>query len=330
MTNDQASVKSHIQPQYFLKGFLATKENPLQNDDVFVYTKGMPFRAEGTKTERNPARTGVGNTGFVRNFYAFLKDDGTLDTETYENRLSVEIENPGHKVLRKIRELQISKDEVLKTSDFFSNDERTALARYIAGMYARTKRSRREHLALIQKTVENGRDIGILYTDFMKNEEIPQEEKDKFDRYIDSQDSSFDRATGRITLPPKFLGNFKGEMETNESFPESIFRGIDCVSPIISRMKWQFRFTPDKHAFFAGDDPVTWTDLKRSDAILVFPIASNIVFCGFNDQRQSESIFTEKNEKIVRGIRETFAEKCEILYYSRQAEWLVSFFNKRR
>lgn len=97
----------------------------------------------------------------------------------------------------------------------------------------------------------------------MKNKEVPQEEKDKFNRYIDSQDSSFDRTTGRITLPPKFLRNFKGKMETNVSFSESVFRGIDYVWPIISRMKWQFRFMPDKHAFFTGDDLVTWADLKR-------------------------------------------------------------------
>ncbi len=136
------NIKSHIQPQYFLRGFLATKKEANHDDFLFVYKKGFPFKTDGTRKENNPSKSGVENTAFVRNFYAFLKEDGTIDTETYERRLEREIENPGNTILDKLRTIQLSKNEIVNVNDFLSDDERKQFSRYVSGMSARSKRSR--------------------------------------------------------------------------------------------------------------------------------------------------------------------------------------------
>lgn len=113
------SLDSHIQPKFYLKGFLAPKDDPIHNDSVFVYKKGMPLKTEGTKKEKNPAKCGLENVAFVTNFYSFIREDGTEDPETYERRLEHEIESPGNDVLRKLRAIN------LKTGEYASNQKGT-------------------------------------------------------------------------------------------------------------------------------------------------------------------------------------------------------------
>jgi len=102
-----ANIDSHIQPKHYLKGFLAAKEDPKHSDSLFVYKKGMSFKTDGTRIEKNPSRTGLDNVAFVTNFYSFLKDDGTEDPLTYERKLEHEIESPGNHVLDKLRTIRL-------------------------------------------------------------------------------------------------------------------------------------------------------------------------------------------------------------------------------
>ncbi len=147
------NIDSHIQPKYFLKGFLATKKEANHDDYLFVYRKGMPFKTEGTRKEKNPSMSGLDNTGFVKNFYAFLKDNGEIDTETYEKRLQQEIESPANPILNKLRTIKIKKNEVIRIKDFLSDDERRKFIRYAGGMYARSKKNREKLIALCAKQV---------------------------------------------------------------------------------------------------------------------------------------------------------------------------------
>ncbi|HEY0658993.1 MAG TPA: hypothetical protein VGD05_10990 [Pyrinomonadaceae bacterium] len=41
------NIDSHIQPKYYLKGFLAAKKDEIYDDFLFVYKKGMPFKTDG-------------------------------------------------------------------------------------------------------------------------------------------------------------------------------------------------------------------------------------------------------------------------------------------
>ena len=110
------SIKSHIQPKYFLKGFLATKKVASHDDFLFVYRKGMPFKTDGKRKENNPHKSGLDNIAFVKNFYSFLREDGVEDIETYEKRLQKEIEIPANSVLNKLRTIQPKKDELINST----------------------------------------------------------------------------------------------------------------------------------------------------------------------------------------------------------------------
>lgn len=320
------NIDSHLQPKFFLKGFLAPKELEHHNESVFVYKKGIPFKTEGTKSERNPVRTGINKTAFIKNFYAFIKTDGTLDTETYERKLAHEIENPGNKIIKRLREVKLLNSETIDIDHFLNDVERRAFARYVGCMYARTKRSRKDFSKSLQKALDISHNVGYSYGDMEKD--IPENQKEKIERHLYQLNPNFDKVAGRISISPEFSEDLRKEKETDKSFSEGIFRSVDIVAPFILKMKWQIGKTINPHSFFTGDDPVTWNNLRNPNALLVFPISSDTVFCGYNKQ-VSEKIYLINDHKYVEAIRHVFAEKCSEIYYSRQVKWLVDFFNKR-
>lgn len=320
-------MKSHIQPQYFLKGFLAKKEQAHEADSVFVYKKGKPFKTEGARKDNNPSKTGVINTAIVKNFYAFEKEDGTLDTETYEQRLQREIENPTDKVLNKLRIIQLKKGEIIKVKDFLSDEEQRKFTRYAVAMYARSKKNREKFNAIVQESSKGTNKQGFSYAELASKLSINQ--KKKFDQYFRSINSEFDESTGRFSVPQKFVEDFSNKTQKGESFPQSIFQAADLLEPIILNMKWQVRITPVLNKFFTGDCPVFYTNLREPNAKFLFPISSNAIFCASHNQNLSEIIFLEESYEFVTKVRDIFARQCKELYFCMEAKWLVDFFNKR-
>lgn len=320
-------MKSHIQPQHFLGGFTASKKEVNHDDFLFVYKKGMPFKNDGTRKENNPERSGVVNTGFVRNFYAFQKEDGSIDTETYENRLERELENPGNAVLDKLRAIQLSKNEIIKVNVFLGTDERKKFARYAGTMYARSKKNREKFNTIVKESSKETNSQGFSYAEIARK--LPSDQKKKFENHFRSVNPEFDESTVRFSVPQKYVEEFSSKTQKDESFPKSIFRAADLLEPIILNMKWQIRITPGLNKFFTGDCPVFYTNLREPNAEFLFPISSNAIFCASNDQTMSENIFLEENYNFVVKIREAFAKQCNELYFSMESKWLVDFFNKR-
>jgi hypothetical protein len=310
-----------------LKGFLAAKKDEIYDDFLFVYKKGMPFKTDGIRKENNPSKSGVGNTAFVRNFYAFLKEDGTTDTETYEIKLQREIEKPADDVLNKLRTIQLKKGEVIKVTDFLSDDERRKFIRYAGGMYARSKKNREKFNTIVQEASKDTNKQGFSFAELAT--QIPPNEKKKFDEHFRLVNPKFDESTGRFSVPTKYIEEFSDKTQKDESFPKSIFRAIDLLEPIVLNMKWQIRITPTLNNFFTGDFPVFYTNLRNPNAEFLFPISSNTIFCASNNQNLSENIFLEKDYEFVVSVRDIFARQCRELYFSLEAKWLVDFFNKR-
>jgi hypothetical protein len=217
------SIDSHIQPKYFLKGFLANKKIANYDDFLFVYKKGMPFKTDGTRKENNPSKSGLDNIAFVKNFYAFLRDDGIEDTETYEIRLQRQIEHPANPVLNKLRTIQLKKNEVIKIKDFLIDDERRKFTRYVSGMYARSKKNQAKFNTIAQKAPENTNKQGFSYADIAS--EIPPNEKKKLERYFRSVNPAFNESTDKFSVPPKYLEEFSDKTQKDESFPKRYFSG---------------------------------------------------------------------------------------------------------
>lgn len=321
------NIDSHIQPQYFLKGFLAKKKEDHHDNFLFVYEKGNSYKIDGTRKENNPSKSGLGNTAFVKNFYAYEKEDGTIDTELYEKKLQQEIENPGNAVLNKLRSIQIKKGEIIKTKDFLSDDELRKIIRYAVVMYARTKKNRKKFNTLVEESTKSTNEQGFSYAELA--EKLPTDQKTKFEQYFRSFNPEFDESTGRFSVPTKYIEDFSHKTQKDESFPKSIFRAADLLEPIIMNMKCQIRITPTLTKFFTGDCPVFYTNVKESNAEFLFPISSNTIFCASNNQKISETIFLEESYEFVNLVREIFAKQCKELYFSTESKWLVDFFNRR-
>jgi hypothetical protein len=257
----------------------------------------MPFKTDGTRKENNPSKSGLDNIAFVKNFYAFLRDDGIEDTETYEIRLQRQIEHPANPVLNKLRTIQLKKNEVIKIKDFLIDDERRKFTRYVSGVYARSKKNRAKFNTIAKKAPENTNKQGFSYADIAS--EIPPNEKKKLERYFRSVNPAFNESTDKFSVPPKYLEEFSDKTQKDESFPKSIFRAIDLLEPIILNMKWQIRITSALNKLFTGDVPVYYTNLRNPNAELLSPISSNAIFCASNNQNLSETIFLERNDKFT-------------------------------
>jgi hypothetical protein len=212
-------------------------------------------------------------------------------------------------------------------TDFLSDDERLRFARYVAAMCARCERNRRWFGEALKKTVKDAEDQGFSYAEMTSR--LSPAEKEKADAKILSLVPDFDINDDRLPLPPEFLEAFRTKAQRNEFFPKSIFKDIDTLEPKLLNLKWQIRITPPLHKFFTGDDPVYWTSLQKPNPVLLFPIASNVIFVasghptGFN-----EGIFHEKNDKFINDVKKYFVQKCTELYFSSEARWLVEYFNK--
>ncbi len=318
-------IKSHIQPQKYLKGFLAPKENELHNDSVYVYKKGMPFQTEGTSSEKNPALKGINNTGFVDNFYSFLNEDGVEDPEKYENKLQREIENPTDRVFDKLRTITLACGQSIYIRKFLEEDEQIIFARYIAGMLARTKAARKLHDDTVRESVKNTNHVGLSFAEITTD--VPSEEKERVLTRLRAINPDFDEQTGRFSLPPKFSADFTDKHIKGEAFPKGIFRIIAWFSELILSMKWQIRLLPEKTSLPTGDEPVFWTDMRHPDAVLLFSISSTALFCAYRRDDAEEIIYLDENPEVVYHMSKSLASKCQELYSSIQEETLVNLLN---
>ena len=319
------SIKSHLQPRHYLKGFLAAKTDTDHDDYLFVYKKGMPHRSDGTRQENNPVKSGPGNTAFVRNFYAFLNENGVLDAETYEQKLEREIERPGNAVLDKLRAVRISKNEAFNISEIIDHADRKVFARYVAGMAARTKKTRGLFENAVRSTNQKIKDQPFTYRSVVSH--LTAEDKAALHRQTQKTDPEFNDSTA-VRLPENYLKNYERETLENESFLQTMFGLIDEFAQIILRMKWQLRVTqPDR--IFTGDAPVWWSDLTEPGANLLFPVSSRAIFCATLNRTILETVFFEHRKEFISIVRDVFARHCTELYCSDHQRWLVDFFNKR-
>jgi len=104
--------KHHYLPISYLNGFCD------QKNMIWTYHKDLSAEPHCQKPE---------NTAFIKNFYAMEREDGSLDTNTFEDALSDIIEGPAANALNSLRFSQIP-----------SFDDQQQLALFIGFMLART------------------------------------------------------------------------------------------------------------------------------------------------------------------------------------------------
>lgn len=319
------AIRSHIQPQAYLKGFLSKKETEDENDTIFVYKKGMPYKTDSkNEPDNNPARLTTKSAAYIKNFYAFINDAGAKDPKTYETKLEQEIERPGNYVLEKLRDLDIKARESIPTREFLDKAEQMMFARYVCGMITKTELARKKHDDSVHKTVANTDQVGISFAEISKV--VPQEEKDRFLAHLRGKNPDFDEETGRFSLPPKFKADFTYKGIKGELYPIGIFIHVESLSPKIMGMNWQFRVTPPEHTIPTSNEPVIYTNLKEPTAGLFFPISSNMIFCAYKEPAD-EIIYMDENPELATGLIKSYAPTCRELYFSKRNEEIVKLFN---
>ena len=223
----------HKQPRYFLKGFSLPPSYPHQKDrDIWVYKKGEPF-----KVGVNPSLEPVSKIGYSRDFYAFKKDDETLDFNTYENQLMKDFEQPGQPVMEKIRNFE----EI-------TTEEKDVFAKYVGSTITRGDWWRRVGEKALADSVEQVSEPVLKM--------IQSDEKRELLR--------------------KLINERAERLRNGELMKAGMIRKALDVSEILKLMVWRFVVVPKGMFYITSDKPIHYYYLQKPESELVFPLSSNV------------------------------------------------------
>lgn len=287
--------KHHKQPVFYLKGFQTdlVRGNP----KVWVYKKGMSFDESKNEKKQNPQPKVPESTAYQKCFYSFIKDDGKKEHDKYENLL-MEIEERAKEGIEKIREYKEIND-----------DDKNQLVRYIASMLTRGDYARlfKEKAIVSSKKRIEGHVFSVIKED-ERQEVISQSIDEKL----------------------KWLRN-------SEGFVQKIIQDSKKITRLISGMRCYFLVSSKETPYITSDNPVYYESIKSSEGQIIFPVSSfvTLLMCWTdrvdnpNWERISSS-FWKIDSNTVELIRENIAlNAIKEVYFSKKAEWLVSFINNR-
>jgi hypothetical protein len=286
----------HIQPNFYLKGF---RSNPNEeNAKIWVYEKGKSFYDGKTEQLQNPKHITTQKAARKKDFYAFVKEDGTKDYDKYENLLRDKFEEPAKPIIEKLRNFEMITDE-----------EKDIFFLYVSSMTTRSEWAKNLHLKIVEDTA------------FSQNEEYQKVLKKEEHR-------------SKIN---EIIVKSKDNLKHGESFPESIIKMAEKISNnFIKKMNWRFLIAPNNMPFLTSDKPVFYTKLDEGKCEIIFPISSQVMFSAswidFTNKfwRKTENGFWLVNDESV-----TVERKCIVsiaikeVYFSKKVKWLVEFVNRR-
>ena len=300
----------HFAPKKYLRGFTVPGEKSL----IWEYTRsGSSFNPGMKRGKNNPARISVEKqAGAERDGYACPKPDGTIDYNTYEDRLA-RIEQRYDRTFNKLR-----------NREMITAQEKEDFATYIALMTRRVPAGRASARQLWPRVVQ----------DFETNE-LP-ELLSRLNQLIAAADPADIRRLEslheqreiavttigkykRISMPPAI------ELET------LVGSEMARVCRKITAMTWQFFGAPDGKVFLTSDNPVHWfrggVGLRMPYSELVFPISSKLALVvSRHDVRER---FVAANAQKVHEINRRVASQAkEYVYGSTAASWALNLLRK--
>lgn len=285
----------HLQPNFYLKGFCSDPDE--RNLKVWVYEKSKPFYNGKTEQLQNPKHLTTEKAARKKDFYAFVKEDGTKDYEKYENILWIEFEEPAKPVIEKIRRFEEIDD-----------DEKMVLSKYIASMITR----------------------GDWWREIYMNHVLPSSE-------MELENWSPNEFSDKEIKEAKEFVKGQNIRSKEKLHKESIIRKAEDGSSRLVKMEWRFLVPPDNLNFFTSDKPVVYFDLHKTEGQLIFPISSSLALSmthkGYTepeDWRSLDKNYWKVNAKTVELIRNDIAVAAiKYVYFSEKREWLVGFINNR-
>lgn len=275
----------HFVPRYYLKGFAM----PKRGGKIWVYPKNGD----------RPFLTGIGNVGVGNHYYSKLKPDGSKDSETIENYLAGEIEEPANQVIRKIRNLKP-----------ITHEEKRILSIYMVGMMTRVPRHRERVKEDVPRLIRQAREqINASVERWQhRNPTDLKRTQHLHEQMIDS------------------LSGIEKDVIEDLSFPIFDENHID----ILLSMNWALKLCDDsKFSFLTSDNPFCYTEavgLLHEGSIFAFPISNKIAILGtWQPQKYKylDLLYLPSNKGEVHTInRIVCREATRFVYYRSQANWI--------
>jgi hypothetical protein len=287
-----SGIGSHIIPRFYLDRFADPPDREDGQKQIWVYEKG-----------RKPRYTATVVQGFQNGYFAFTKDDGTLD-ESLETRLA-ELEGNCLETLE------------LTATQFFdiqSASRRNDLAFYASMLFCRAKQRRNRS----EKTYANLRQ---QFVDLLADEE-----------WLDRVTAHYVERTGD-TIRPKvlkdriaiFAERMNDTKELRNSFVEDLIQTTEILKNVALQKPWQLLRAPKGAEFVTSDNPfITFIDLgngrlnsghglRKKETIGVFPIAPQV--CLVMGTEGPDEVTTDAASVTL--INNTIIELCERYVYSK-------------
>lgn len=286
----------HIQPNFYLKGF---RSNPNEeNAKIWVYEKGKLFYDGKTEQLQNPKHITTQKAARKKDFYAFVKEDGTKDYEKYENLLRDKFEEPAKPVIEKLRNFEM-----------INNKEKGIFFLYVASMITRSEWAKKLHLKAVD-------DIAFLHNAEYQKVLKKEEHKTKINEIITKS---------------------KVDLKQGEFFLESVIKMAEKISSnFIKKMNWRFLIAPDNMPFLTSDKPVFYTKLDEKNSEIIFPVSSHIMFSAswidFTNkfwQKTKNGFWLVNDETVIAERTCIVSVAIKEVYFSKKVKWLVEFVNKR-
>lgn len=280
----------HVLPELYLKGFVIKGDEPF----IWSYKRGEGYNPGTGKITNNPYKISIG-AKCTRDFYAYPKEDGRKDFDTYENILE-SLEKPANPIFQKVR-----------AAKPISAEEKRIFALYIVQMFRRVPAYRKSMTELLIKTAPNYVPCNIPkeITDnhsLQEMRQIVQEISQEEGVEIQSQLKSFTTARDSILIDK------------------------------IVEMRWQFFISPNANPFLTSDNPVHFPKklgLKDGKAELSFPLSSEIALVASWHMKRDEN-FVKASPEIVRTINRRIAGNASYeLYFCESHEWAANLLNRR-
>lgn len=303
----------HLQPNFYLKGFLSNPDE--KNPKVWVYEKGKPFYDGKTEQLQNPKHFTTEKAARKKDFYAFENENGAKNYEKYENLLRDNFEEPAKPIIEKIKRFE----EINK-------DDKKILFKYIASMVTRGnwwKNTSEQIYEMVEPETKAG--IEAVTLEIVK---IAKEQGDE--RFSDA-------SKVREIFQKRIFGETEKRKRGEYEKTSMIQYAERFAKELLPDLYPRFLTAPIGMPFLTSDNPVCYTSFANVEVQLIFPISSKICFLATRknklDDRKWKNNgkgFWQIDDKTSESIRDFIVRKAiNEVYYSKKAEWLVEFINKR-
>ena len=282
----------HVTPKLYLKGFVINQGEPF----IWIYKRSNAYNPGDNKATSNPYKDSIKNAGVERDFYAELKDDGTQDFETFENKLEL-LEKPADPIFHKIRARQA-----------ITNEEKGLFSSYVIHMYRRVLAGREKVRTLLAaKPYEPSKE-------FFEKAHLPDTPEVR---------AEVKRLSDNMKNKPGF--DIQAHNRITAASPDSF------MIEALQKMTWTFCTPRAPHVFLTSDNPVFISEqfgLGKNISELSFPISSGVALVASWNKSLKEG-FSEVPPQFLKELnRRTISGASQFVYSSENPRWVLNILNK--